>query len=148
MKGLRTWVLVADGQRGRIYASEAPGAGLVAASEELGQKLSPSRELGTDKPGRSFDSLGGQRHALAPRADWHDQAKELFARALAKRLDEAALRGEYDRLVLVAPPTMLGDLRATLGAAAAERVVAELAKDLTHLPLHELPARVREVAPV
>jgi protein required for attachment to host cells len=148
MKGYRTWVLVADGQRGRIYASEAPGAGLVAVGEELSHELPPSREMGTDKPGRSFDSLGGQRHALAPRADWHDQAKEQFARDLAKRLDEAALRGEYDRLVLVAPPAALGELRAAIGTAASERVVAELGKDLTHLAIHELPERIRAVASI
>ena len=48
-------------------------------------------------------------------------------------IGQAALDKKFDRLVLVAPPKALGDLRAELPKHAQERVTHELPKDLVHL---------------
>ena len=47
--------------------------------------------------------------------------------------------------MLVAPPEILGVLRAELDDATRKRITAELAKDLTHEPVHGLPERLRDV---
>jgi protein required for attachment to host cells len=99
----------------------------------------PTREIGTDKPGRAFESADGSRHAMEPRVDWHRFEKSQFAKRMADILEKAATRQAFDRLVLVAPPQTLGDLRAALGRQARDRLSAELNKDLTQVGIHDLP---------
>ncbi len=101
--------------------------------------------MGTDKPGRTFDRVGTGRHAKEPRVDWHRFEKHKFARSMAKVLDKAAGNGAFDRLVLVAPPQTLGELRSALDKKTRARITAESAKDLTNLSIHELPEHLSEV---
>jgi len=143
-KPQKTWVLIADGARARILDHAGPGAPLEPVLEEAGSKSRlPTRELGSDKPGRTQESIGdGNRHAMAPRVDWHAFEKHLFAKEVAKILDQGAQDNAFDRLVLVAPPKTLGELRSLLGKATQARVSAEINKDLTGVPLHDLPVHL------
>lgn len=135
-----TWILIADGARAHIVANEGPGKGLktIPGQNYTGINVA-TRELGTDRPGRTFDRAGGGRHSMENRVDWHRFEKHKFAQSMAKVLDKAADKGVFDRLILVAPPDTLGKLRSSLGKLASSRVVAELAKDLTNLSIHDLP---------
>jgi protein required for attachment to host cells len=147
MKSVRTWILVADGARAAFWQNLGPGKGIAPVDEEpsLEQPDPPTREVGSDRPGRVHDRFGPGRHAMAPRVDWHRFAEAEFARAVAKLLDDAAKADRFDRLVLVAPPKALGDLRASLGDAAKGRVSGDLNKDLTHLDAQELAAHLESV---
>ena len=73
-----------------------------------------------------------------PRVDWHLFDKKKFAQELATSVNAAALKGSFDKLVLVAPPKTLGDLRGGLNQQAAEKVSAEIPKDYTHVTPKEL----------
>lgn len=149
MKPIRSWIVIADGAQARILENTGPGKGLTALPrKEWHQTLQPSRAIGSDRPGRTHDRLGPGRHAKEPPTDPHRNEKWNFARSLADHLNGAALTNSYDRLVLVAPPKTLGDLRQALGKEASERITAELAKDLTSLPDHELPNHLGEVLAV
>ena len=147
MKASTTWILVADGARARILVNEGPGKGLKpSVAHDFAVPQLPSREIGAERPGRVHESLrDGSRHAMEPPVDWHRYEKSLFARDLAKQINKAAYRGAFDRLVLVLPAKSLGDLRAQLNKDTRARVVAELSKDLTHVPLHELPGHLSSV---
>lgn len=146
MKPIRTWIVVADGGRARFLVNEGPGRGLHEALPETPvASLPPTRDLGTDRPGRVFESADGSRHAMEPRVDWHRFEKRRFARSVARIIDRNAGEGSFDRLVLVAPPKTLGDLRAVLGQASREAVHGEVAKDLTKVPVHDLPAHLETV---
>lgn len=145
-KKITTWVLVADGARAHIVETRGPGTGLTPVTERESEAgRTPTRELGTDKPGRAFESADSARHGMEPRVDWQRFEKTQFAKAMARILDDAAEHRRFDALVLVAPPRTLGDLRKALGHAASDRIVAELGKDLTHVPLHDLPERLADV---
>jgi protein required for attachment to host cells len=48
-------------------------------------------------------------------------------------------------LVLVAPPQAVGDLRSRFSEDLKRMVTAELNKDLTKIPIHELPDFLGEV---
>ena len=61
---------------------------------------------------------------------------------MAKILDQAAQKEAFNRLVLVAPSKTLGELRRALGKTAHEKITAEINKDLTGVPTHELPAHL------
>ena len=139
MKTPKTWILIADGARARLVEKQGPGGTLVpVGSAAFAASHAPSRDFGTDKPGRTHDRSGTRQTAMEPRQDWHTFEKEKFATDMAHLLDREAERDAFDRLVLVAPPKTLGVLRDQLGADARGRVVAELGKDLTHLTDHEL----------
>jgi protein required for attachment to host cells len=142
-----TWILVADGARARVLVNRGIGKGLEPTADgEMVHDLPPTRELGTDRPGRTQQrGTGGRRHAIEPHVDWHRFEKEKFSREMAALLDAAAERGDFDRLVLIAPPRTLGDLRAALGAKARGKVHAEVDKDLTHVTLHDLPGHLADV---
>jgi protein required for attachment to host cells len=139
------WALVADAQRARIL--ERPSAGgpwTERAEEELRLDNPPSREQGSDRPGRVRESVGAARHAVEPRQDPHQAAKQAFARRLAARLETAATEGRYARLMLVAPPAFLGWLREALGDGTRPLVQGSLDKDLVHAHLAEIAARLDE----
>jgi protein required for attachment to host cells len=143
-----TWVLIADGARARILAQEKPFEALRPAleEEEITGSTAQSKEIGSDRPGRSFDSSGlGGRHAMAPPTDPQRYAKFAFARELVERLEEALHGGRFQHLVLVAAPKTLGDLRELLPAPVKAKVVAELDKDLTHVPVRDLPRHLASV---
>ncbi|MDJ0895661.1 MAG: host attachment protein [Alphaproteobacteria bacterium] len=133
MKKHVTWIIVADGGRARLLANDGPGKGVYPVSEkELVLENPPTRAQGTDRPGRTGDRMGPARHAMEPRADWHQFEKTRFAREISRLLDNGAQEGRFERLVLIAPPRALGSLRAHLDPRTRGLVVGEINKDLTH----------------
>ncbi len=101
-----------------------------------------NKALGSDKPGRSFDSHGVSRHALGKEHDEAETVAQAFAHKLAAHLDNARAKNAYGRLVLVAEPRFLGMLRAALTAPTAALVSARVEKDLGHVSDHDLPAHL------
>ena len=145
----RIWFVIADGSRARIVVpTEKPGAyatlrELVSADAHLS-----SHELGSDSPGRAQESAGIGRHAIEPRVDMHDQAKERFAQEVAAALNTAAAQDEFDSLVLVAPPRIAAPLRHALTAGVRGKIAGELAKDLTKTPNDELGSHLAALEPI
>lgn len=144
-KRRKTWIVVADGARAQILANEGLGSGLapVRALEWPPARM-PTRALGTEKPGRTFESADATRHAMEPRVDWQEYEKQRFLKRLARLLARAAVARRFDDLVLVAPPRILGALRTCLDKATRACVSAEIPKDLTRLTVHELPRHLGE----
>ncbi len=141
-----TYVLIADGARARLFVVEEGTADLKPAlgQEFIGTNL-PSREIASDRPGRSFDSAGSGRHAMEPPTDPHRHAERVFAQEVAAVLENALRRNEFHNLVVVAPPKALGDLRGEFSDALRNRVTAELNKDLTKVAIHDLPSHLAEI---
>lgn len=139
-----TWVVVADAARGRVFSTTDKGKSLTAVlDQDLVADNRPTRDIDADRPGRTFDRGGEGRHAKEPRTDPHEHAKQVFAHQVAELLKhEQDTTGRYDRLVIVAPPSFLGDLRGYLPATVKACVSHEIAKDLTKLPDHELATTI------
>jgi protein required for attachment to host cells len=146
----KTWIVVADAARARIIAQAARNEQLEVIEERHhAASRRQSHEIGSDSQGRSFDSSGlGGRHSMEPPTDPQEHEKTKFARELAHFLNDAAKAQRFDRLAIACPAQMLGDLRRDLDKAASAKVVAELSKDLSGLPLHELPAHFADVVSV
>lgn len=146
MKAVRTWIVIADGAEARFLLNSGAGKGLEPAIiDGMSAEHAATGALGTDRPGRVHDRFGPGRHAMAPRADWHEMEKILFADKVAKVLNKSAWAGAFDRLVLVAPAKTLGELRRALDAQTSALVTGEMTKDLTHVAdrdLHEHLAAV------
>jgi len=133
-----TWILVADGSRARLFV-RAPDGGLSPALDQelIGTNL-PSREIASDRPGRTFDSGGQGRHAKEPPTDPTRHAQASFAREIVQLLDDKRKAHGFDRMVAIAPPRFLGELRAVMSPQLRNLVAAEIAKDLTKSAPHEL----------
>lgn len=145
-----TWVVVADGARAFIVANQGPGTGLtMVPGSPREHDSAKTSELGSDRPGRSFNSdHSGTRHSMAPRIDWHQYEEQKFAQGIAQLLDNARARKAFDHLVLVAPPKTLGELRAHLHKQTQALVSGEIAKDLTRHTIDDLPSHLEGVVRV
>lgn len=124
-----TSVLITDGRKALLLRNEGdadfPDLRLVRKWEEA---TPADRDLKVDAPGRSFSSHDhGTRRSAFDETDFHRQAEAQFAAELAEFLNAEKAREE---LVIVAPPRTLGELRGHLDRTTAERVTAEIAKDL------------------
>ena len=93
---------------------------------------------GWERPGRTHESANSARHAVGPRQDLHRAEKQNFVDEVAKALNEANTRDEFDRLVLVAPAHALGELNHALDAPTRRKIGAQLQKDLTNVPNADL----------
>lgn len=133
------WVLVGDGSRVLfLYNHGDPDLLDLRVLEAREIVNPPTREHGSDAPGRAFPSMGfGGRSAVEP-TDWHQLEKEHFAASIAARVNAAAESGELTEIVVIAPPRVLGDLRQELSPKAKSKVRGEIDKDLTHHPLPEI----------
>ncbi|WP_274423743.1 host attachment family protein [Chelativorans sp. YIM 93263] len=126
------WVLVADGEKALFLRNEgdAEYPNLEVVREILDDNP-PTREQGTDTPGRYFD--GGNVHKSGfDETDWHRIEQERFADEMAGRLYKLAHRGGFEKIILVAPPQVLGSLRKTLHKEVLSRVAGEVPKTLTN----------------
>ncbi|RMF39934.1 MAG: host attachment protein [Alphaproteobacteria bacterium] len=132
-----TWVLVADGEKAlfarNLTDAQNPNLQIIRHIE---QDNPPTREQGTGRPGRT--DIGNGLRAAVEETDWHRLAKDRFADELADLLYRMAHRGDFERIVIVAPPRILGELRRVMHKEVTERVVAELPKELTGHPMHEI----------
>ena len=150
MKKTVTYILVADGARARLYANHGVGKGLqpVSGATHRADLHHHDREILSDRPGRAYNSVGENRATMEPQTEWHRFEKHKFAREMAKVLDAAAASKAFDRLILVAPPATLGDLRTELSDSTRKMVSAELPKDLTRHAEQELPQHLGTVLAV
>ena len=142
---MSTWIIVGHRAGARIVEHTRSGLQLVSEIEHAAGKLKDN-ELGSDRPGRAFSSVGAGRSAYSPRESAHDHASQNFASQLAETLRTARNEHRFDRLVLVAEPRFLGMLRGALDAPTAALVHDEAHKDLAHVPMHDLHNHLRDVS--
>jgi protein required for attachment to host cells len=129
-------VLVADSAVARIFTARGPDGPLneVESLSHTASRLH-ERDLASDRPGRTFDSVGGGRHAKELEVSPKEEEAVRFAEQLAERMHAGRTAGEFDRLMVVAAPRFLGLLREKLDPATRALVGFELDKDLTrHIP--------------
>ncbi|WP_417671312.1 host attachment protein [Roseibium sp.] len=135
------WVLVGDGEKALVFRNEGdsdyPNLQMIRLMENDNPKTS---EQGSDAPGTRSDGPGPQRSAMEP-TDWHTLEKHRFAKDMADQLYKAAHKGKFSKLIVVAPPMTLGDLRKEFHKEVKDRVVAEIDKTLTGHP----PAEIEKI---
>lgn len=114
-----TWVIAADASRARVLQ--------VASRKKLTEIAS------LDNPeGRMQD------RDLLVKTPAVKHATEMFAKRIGDYLEKARTRHRYDKLVVIAPPQLLGALRKEYGKEVGRLIADEVAKDLSWLSKHEL----------
>jgi protein required for attachment to host cells len=135
-----TWILVADGSRAQLYLQGGSDGRDWRLLQEF---LHPSaRESGHDLRGNRPDQI---QHGMDLDHKGHEgthqvqaQEAERFAKQLCDFLHDAAMRKEFDGLVVAAAPRFLGALRRGMSRPVQERVRHYLDKDYVHLQPREL----------
>lgn len=136
----KTLVLVADGRKMLFLRNHGDAAQLDLRVEAHREQENPAnRDLVSDAPGRGIASVGNRRSAMEE-ADYHQIAEDRFAAEAADMLRERALGGDFDSLIVVAPPRTLGELRRHYHKEVSSRIVEEINKDLTGRPINEIEA--------
>jgi protein required for attachment to host cells len=138
MKKAKIWYVTADGGRARFVERDERGAFRTVSSFVSTELHAKASDLGRDRPARVMESATPGRSAIEPRRDLKDAAKQDFVKLVAEQIDVEHGRGQFDNLVLVAPPGVLTELKNHLSKAMAERVVNDVQKDLTNVPDHDL----------
>jgi protein required for attachment to host cells len=134
----RAVVFVGDGRKAIFLLNE--GNGLeprLKVQRVFEDKNPPTHQQGSDRPGRALFGIAANRSAIE-QTDWHDIEKHRFARVVAAALDRLLQGLRAERVVIVAPPRTLADLRRSLSPAVEKLIVAEIAKDLTGLTVGEI----------
>ena len=131
-------VLIGDGQKALFLRNKGtPQQVKFEVELILAQDNPATREQGTDRPGRSVASVGTARSAVEE-VDWHHIAKERFVDEIAAALYRHAHDHRFDKLVVIAPAKILGNLRKAFHAEVTDRIVGEISKELTSHPIPQI----------
>ena len=133
-----SFVLVADGRKSLFFRNEGDGDFPNLTVERKEVRENPDHhEQATDTAGQATSPVG-VGSATMGETDYHILEEQRFAADMADLLKERALRNEYEALVVVAPPKTLGELRKHYHKEVEKRLVGEVPKDLTNLPVPEI----------
>lgn len=132
------WVLIGDGRKCLILRNQGDAELLDLRRVTVREAPSePTRAQGADRPGRVHESVGARRSAVEP-TDWHQLDEQHFAREMADLLGRAAAEHAFRELIVVAPPKTLAELRRDFSQEVRNRIVAEIAEDLTGHPIDRI----------
>ena len=139
------FVFVGDGGKALFLRNEGDEKFPNLVTERVfADKDPPTREQGTDAPGRAFSGAHAVGRSAVETTDWHEIEKERFAQRMSVALEDVVRKRAAPALVIVAPPHVLADLRRTLHSDVKARVVAEIGKDLTKHPVWEIERHILE----
>ena len=133
-------IIVCDGRKMLFLRNQGQGDQIELVTEAHHQREDKKdHELKTDAAGRGSQSGGYGRPAM-DETDFHQLDEDRYAADAADQLRARALAGDFDDLVIIAPPKTLGELRKHLHKEVERRVVMELAKEMTDRPLPDIAA--------
>ena len=139
---MSTWLLVADGFRGRLFLVDKKADVLVEIMDYLNpQGRLSEKELASDSPGRTFDSKGQGRHVIQENKVKKEQAKEQFAHKLAKYLNDKQKEKQFNRLIIVAPSKFMGYINKKINC---DCTITKIVKDMTSLSSTEIFDSLRD----
>lgn len=137
-----TWVVIADGTKYLVLRQQGDKDFMdLHVLQKAEMENPPAHELSSDRPGRMADNFKGQGgsdvrgKSAMQQTDWHVVEERRFAKELAENLVKWAAADRFQKLVVVADPQTLGALRAEYGDKLQGRLLLEIAKDLTNLPV-------------
>ena len=141
------WILVCDGAKSRTFEKDGKERSWRLIEESVhAESRSRASQLVSDHSGRrSSEGASVHHNALVPASSPKEVEKGHFVHSLSTMLDQAMRSRRFDRLVLVAPPHILGMLRKKLTPELGKHLLATVGKNLNHLSGEELADELRDV---
>ncbi len=138
-----TLVVVTDSEKALFLRHPTDPAEPHFEVVRIKERENPSdRAQSANRPGRMNDGGPGHKSAFDD-TDWHELAKDRFAKDLSDILYTEAHKGAFDKLVLVASPQVLGVLRADMHKEVTDKIVADIPKTLTNHPVDKIEKLVK-----
>ena len=145
---VRTWILVADASRARIFSHDKKsGYRMVQAFTHPESRVKRMDLMADDRGRKSMGVAGGGygHPAAEPDTDPKEVEHEKFARELGGELERGLNEHLFEELVVVAPPHFLGLVKGSMPEQVQKRLVDTLSKDFAQLDGEELIARLGEM---
>jgi len=140
----KDWIVVTDGGRALVLRNDGDAQNiLLTVLRTYERDIPPTREIRSDKPGRTRTSVGPGRSAMEP-TDFHQQEEDWLMVEVAADLAEDLRQQNFSKLVVAAAPTALGTLRKAMNEELRKAVVAEVPKDFTNMNLVKLGAALSQ----
>jgi protein required for attachment to host cells len=134
-----TLFLVAESSRAKFYTVENRRAPFMEVDAMVHpESRAHEGDLVSDRNGSDGGTMGQGRHVIDNKHTAKDNEAMIFARDLASRLESGRNKGEFGRLVLVAPPAFLGVLRENLSKEVLGMVTCQVDKNLVQKPAEVL----------
>jgi protein required for attachment to host cells len=121
------WILVADADRARIFINNYQTEKKLTLIHDYSEK--DVNKKNSDLMVANKDNLGASSHVESSNPKFHHS--NLFANALAKKLDHCREEHLFKSVMIVAPPAFLGLLREHLSHEM-HKIVETVEKDYTH----------------
>lgn len=130
-------ILVADGRKMLFFRNKGDAAYPNLEAEEVRQQDNPAHlDQASDRAGQS--SSTGTASGTMGENDFHELEEQRFAAKAADLLKRRALTQDYEKLIVVAPPSALGEMRKHYHKEVQSRLVGEIAKDLANHPVADI----------
>ena len=137
------WIVVANQAEAQIYsAKRLPGALAPVRTLRHEEGAAHARDLVSDAPGRVHDRMGSARHSMEPDTGVKEEGRRRFVKQIVDLLNAAHLRREFDQLVLLAAPAVLGVVRKMMAGHLTKSVVKEISKDVVGQDLDKIQAQL------
>lgn len=134
-----TWIVVADSTSARIFTPAKQGDKIEQVQELIhAASRAQERELATDSPGRVFDSEGEGRHSMSKSVSPKEHEARKLCKRLADEIETARAQTRLDRIVLIAAPSLLGELRKMLSNQSSRLIVKGIDKNLAQMDESEI----------
>ncbi len=132
-------IIAADNTCARVFhASSSQGpleekAVLVHPENRLHKK-----DMTSDKEGYAFSSHGPGRRALSKQVDPKEHEMKQFVKEISEFLKSSQENNEFDQLIIIAAPKLLGTLKKQLSNSIRRLIIYELKKNIAKLSVTEI----------
>jgi len=141
---MTTYIVVADAARARIFTRDAlklvEQESLVHAASRLHEG-----DLVTDRGADVHESMSTTSRSSGGESTARTHEEMIFAKEVAERIYRARVDNSMQKLILVAPPRFLGQLREKIDGPTTKLVIHSLAKDLSKASLEEIQEAVSDM---
>jgi protein required for attachment to host cells len=132
-----TWIVIADSSVIDTYKYNGPDKSLSTIEKgHFENNIEKSQDLVTDNMGTVFNRVGNGRSSMPQNTDPKKHEKHRFTMELKDFLE--AENDNFERLIISAPPKMLGDFRKAINKNIKSKIIGEIDKDLTNVPKKDL----------
>ncbi len=126
----KTWVVVADTSRARIFSADTPASQLFE-TETLSNPEARLHQgdLVSDRPGRDRNSIAGT-HDVGHESDAKEEQAIRFAAEVCARLELGRVKSQCNKIYIVAAPSFLGLIRKHQTPALKKIIAGEISKNM------------------
>lgn len=127
---MNQWIVVANSSLAEIYAGNSKDLRSIHYFDFPDGRLR-SGEVLADRPGHGHESVGPGRFSMTTQTDVHLHEIQIFAHQIIDALKKAKAENAFDRLIIIAPPQFLGELRQLMPDNIKKCIHKEFNKDIS-----------------